>query len=79
MKYVDYIVSLDVLHHMYPKYYSNELILLAEDALRWFNEEFPRDSSALVYLKNLYASPSEALEDIWSKIQIIAEPFINRN
>jgi len=55
------------------------LFLLADDVLRWLNEEFTPDNSALIYLKNIYSSPKEAFEDIWPKIQMLTNPFIELN
>jgi hypothetical protein len=79
MKYPDFIMSLDILQRMYPKYYSNELLILADDVLRWLGEEFPQDSSALAYLKSIYDSPYEALEDVWTKIQLILGAIMDVN
>ncbi len=79
MKYIEFVGSLDILHRADPKYYSHELLLLAEDVLRWINEEFAQDNSALVYLKSLYHSPSEAVDDLWNKIQLLVAPFMELN
>lgn len=75
MKYVDLIWLLDLLHRYYPRYYSSELLTLAEDILQWFNDELPEGSSSLVYLQNLYASPSEALQAIWNEVLLMAGPY----
>jgi len=72
MKYADFIFSLDLLHRLNPNYYSSELLLLADDVLRWVNDELTQDNSALIYLRHLYNSPKEAIEDIWPKIQLLA-------
>ena len=79
MRYLEFINILDLLSRYYPKYYSNELLLLAEDILKWMNDELPHDSSTLVYLKSLYDSPATALKTIWNEIQLLAGPFIFKN
>lgn len=75
MKYLDLLLATDWLRRYYPKYYSNELMLLVDDILKWFDEELPEDSSTLVYLKSLYDSPSEALRSIWNEIQLLMGPY----
>ncbi|HEY9005707.1 hypothetical protein [Ohtaekwangia sp.] len=71
MKYLDFLLALDVLYRYYPKYHSNELFILADDIWKWMNNELPEDSSTLVYLKSCYNSPSEALSAVWKEIVLI--------
>jgi hypothetical protein len=75
MKYVEFLWALDVLARYYPKYHSNELLLLADDILKWLNNELPEDSSKLVYLKSIFASPTDAVMILWREIQLLAGPF----
>ncbi|SKC88650.1 hypothetical protein [Ohtaekwangia koreensis] len=75
MKYVDFLMALDLLSRYYPKYHSNELFLLADDIWKWINNELPEDSSALIYLKSLYSSPTEALSAVWKEILLITGSF----
>lgn len=79
MKYIDLIYMLDLLARCYPRYHSNELLLLADDILKWFNNELPSDSSTLIYLQSMYDSPATALKAIWKEIQLMAGPFLNIN
>lgn len=79
MNYLNLILSLDTLCRFYPKYFSNEYLILAEDILKWLNGELPEDSSTLVYLKDLYNSPTEALQLLWQEIQLLAHPFRDLN
>jgi hypothetical protein len=79
MKYLDLLFALDLLSKYYPKYYSHELLQLAEDVFKWLNNELPEDSSTLVYLKSCFDSPTDALKAIWKEIQLTAGPFINLN
>ena len=79
LSYLDLTWALDVLRKYYPKYYADEIILLAEDIYRWLNDELPSDSSTLAYLKSLYASPTEALRSLWNDVNLLAAPFTNRN
>jgi len=79
MKYIDLIYMLDLLARCYPRYHSNELLLLADDILKWLNNELPSDSSTLVYLQSMYDSPATALKAIWKEIQLMAGPFLNIN
>ncbi|MBS1950846.1 MAG: hypothetical protein OJF59_002252 [Cytophagales bacterium] len=71
MKYLDLLWASDWLRKYYPKYDSNELMLLVDDILKWLDEELPDDSSTLVYLKSLYRSPAEALLSVWKEIQLL--------
>jgi len=71
MKYIDLLLATDWLSCYYPKYNSNELLLLADDILKWFEGELPEDSSSLNYLKSLYDSPTDALISVWKEIQVL--------
>jgi len=79
MKYLDLIYMLDLLARYYPRYHSNEILLLADDIIKWINNELPQDSSTLVYLQSMYDSPTAALKAIWKEIQLLAGPFISLN
>jgi len=79
MKYLDFLWALDTLCRYYPKYHSNDLLLLADDILKWLNNELPADSSTLAYLQNYFDSPTEALKAVWREIQILAGPFAHKN
>jgi hypothetical protein len=76
MKYLDFLWALDMMYRYYPKYHSNELLLLADDILKWFNNELPEDSSALIYLKSCYSSPYDALMAVWKEILLISDTFL---
>ena len=39
MKYVEFLLALDLLAKYYPKYHSHELLLLADDIWKWINNE----------------------------------------
>jgi hypothetical protein len=71
MKYLDLLLATDWLSRYYPKYYGNELMLLADDIIKWFQGELPEDSSTLKYLKSLYDSPNDALRAIWKEMQLL--------
>jgi hypothetical protein len=79
VKYIEFLLALDLLSKYYPKYQSHELLLLADDIWKWINNELPEDSSALAYLKNYFNSPSEAFRALWKEIQLMAGPFMNLN
>ena len=79
MKYIELLLALDLLAKYYPKYHSHELLLLADDIWKWINGELPEDSSAMVYLKKYFGSPSEAFRALWREIQLRSEPFMNSN
>jgi hypothetical protein len=79
MKYFELLIALDLLSKYYPRYYSQELFSLAEDVLKWINNELPEDSSTMVYLKNCFGSPAEAFKSIWKDLQLTAGPFMNLN
>ena len=76
MKYLDFLWALDMMYRYYPKYHSNELLLLADDILKWFNNELPEDSSTLIYLKSCYNSPYDALMAVWKEILVISDTFL---
>ncbi|HYG20134.1 MAG TPA: hypothetical protein VD816_14450 [Ohtaekwangia sp.] len=75
MKYFDLIWALDMLYRYYPKYHSNDILLLADDILKWINNELPEDSSALIYLKSCFGSPREAVQAVWKEIILLAGSF----
>ncbi|MFZ6010269.1 MAG: hypothetical protein ACOYXT_07950 [Bacteroidota bacterium] len=79
MKYIEFLWALDLLSKYYPKYYSNDLLLLADDIWKWLNNELPEDSSSLAYLKSCFNSPTEAIRAVWKEIQLMAGPYINSN
>lgn len=79
MKYFDLIYMLDLLSRYYPRYHSSELLVLAEDILKWINNELPHDSSTLIYLQSMYDSPAAALKAIWKEIQLLSAPFLYIN
>jgi hypothetical protein len=72
-------MALDLLSRYYPKYHSHELFVLADDIWKWINNELPEDSSALIYLKNYFGSPTEAFRTLWKEVQLMAGPFSNLN
>jgi hypothetical protein len=79
MRYVDFLWVMDVLYRYYPKYYTSELMNLADDILKWFNNELPEDSSALVYLKSCFDSPYDAVKSIWKELQLLSAPWMRLN
>lgn len=79
MKYIELLFALDLLSKYYPRYYSNELFLLAEDVYKWINNELPEDSSTLVYLRSCFGSPTEAMKLLWKEIQLLSGPFMHPN
>jgi hypothetical protein len=79
MKYIEFLFALDLLSKYYPRYYSTELVALAEDVFKWLNNELPEDSSTLVYLKSCFDSPSEAFKSVWQDIQLMAGPHLHSN
>jgi hypothetical protein len=78
-KYLDFLLALDFLYRYYPKYHSNELLILADDIFKWINNELPEDSSTLIYLKSCFSSPKEALSAVWKEIVLLAGPFMRLN
>jgi hypothetical protein len=79
MKYLDFLWALDVLYRYYPKYHSNDLLILADDIWKWMHNELPEDSSTIVYLKSCFNSPTDALRSLWSEIQMLAGPYLKMN
>jgi hypothetical protein len=79
MKYLDFLLALDLINRYYPRYYTNEILILADDILKWFNNELPEDSSALVYLKTSFNSPNDALNALWKEIQLIFSSYLYLN
>ena len=77
MKYLDFLWALDLVYRYYPKYHSNEVFVLADDILKWINNELPEDSSTLAYLKSCFSSPREAVLAVWKEIMLVADPFSN--
>lgn len=75
MKYTDLLWMLDVLYRFYPRYHTHDLILLAEDIWKWVNNELPEDSAALVYLKTLFTSPTEAIQWVWDEIELLTGAY----
>jgi len=79
MKYFNFLSALDALYRYYPRCYSNEILLLADDVWKWINNELPEDSSSLVYLKSCFESPAEAFRAVYKEIQLLAGPFLFQN
>lgn len=79
MKYLEFLWALDTLSKCYPGYYSNHLLSLADDVLRWLNNELPTDSSALHYLKSIFDSPNQAIEHLADEIALLSGPFQHPN
>jgi hypothetical protein len=79
MKYLELLWTLDLLAKYYPRYYSTDLLLLAEDVFKWLNDELPDDSSTLIYLQSCFDSPTDALKTVWKEIQLLAGPYENLN
>ncbi len=75
MKYLEVRSAMDWLRRYYPRYYSNELIILMDDILQWLDGELAEDGSTLIYLKSLYKSPAEAVQAIWNEIQLLAGTY----
>ncbi len=79
MKYLEIIWALDFLGRHYPKFHSNEVLILADDILKWRNNELPEDSSTLIYLKSCFGSPYEALTRVWNEVLLLAGPYSRIN
>ena len=79
MKYLDFLWALDLLYRYYPRYHSNEVLLLADDILKWFNNELPADSSTVAYLQGCFDSPTEGFRAVWKEVQLLLGPFIHLN
>lgn len=79
MRYLDFLWMMDLLYRYYPRYHTSELMLLADDILKWFNNELPEDSSALMYLRTYFDSPYDAVKSIWKELQVLAGPWMRLN
>ena len=79
MKYLDFIWAIDVLYRYHPHYHANDLLVMADDILKWVNNDLPEDSSTLVYLRNSFSSPAEAIKAVWNEINLLAGPFLFGN
>lgn len=79
MRYLDFLWLLDMLYRHYPRYHSNDFLILADDILKWVNNDLPEDSSTLIYLKSCFSSPSEAMRAVWNELRVLAEPFLRLN
>lgn len=79
MKYLELLFALDVLSRYYPRYYSHEVVQLAEDVFRWINNELPEGSSTLIYLRSCFNSPADAVKAVWKEINLLAGPFLHPN
>ena len=79
VRYIEFLLALDLLARYYPKYHSHELLVLADDIWKWINNELPEDSSAMVYLKRYFNSPAEAFRALWKEIQMLSGPWLNLN
>lgn len=79
MKYLDFLWALDVLYRYYPRYHTNDLLVLADDIWKWCNNELPEDSSTLIYLKSCFSSPQEAFKAMIKELQLMAGPYLNLN
>lgn len=79
MRYFDIMWMLDLLARYYPKYHSNDILVLAEDVWKWINNELPEDSSTLIYLKKYFNSPADAIKVILKELQLRVGPYINLN
>lgn len=73
--YLDFLWALDLLYRHYPRYHSNEILLMADDIWKWINNELPEDSSKLIYLKSCFNSPREAMMAVWKEIMLLADTF----
>lgn len=79
MKHIELLWALNELSKYYPKYHSNDLLVLADDVWKWLNNELPENSSRIVYLKSVFGSPSEAFKAIWKEVQLMAGPYLYKN
>ena len=79
MKYLDFLWAMDLLSRYYPNYQSNDIMILADDILKWLNNELPEDSSSLKYLKSYFDSPYEAVSSIWKELLLLSGPFASPN
>jgi hypothetical protein len=79
IKYLDFVWALDAIYRYYPHYHASELLVMADDILKWMNNDLPEDSSTLVYLKSSFSSPGDAIKAVWNEINLLAGPFLFRN
>jgi hypothetical protein len=79
MRYLDFMLALNALYKYYPRFHSNELLIMADDIWKWMNNELPEDSSTLVYLKSCFDSPYDALKALWKEVNLLAGPYLNWN
>jgi hypothetical protein len=79
MRYLDFMLALNALYKYYPRFHSNELLIMADDIWKWINDELPEDSSTLVYLKSCFDSPYDALKALWKEVNLLAGPHLNWN
>jgi hypothetical protein len=79
MKYLEFLWIMDVLYRYYPRYYSSDLLVLADDIWKWVNNELPEGSSTLVYLQGCFSSPAEAMRHVWKELMLLAGPYLNVN
>ncbi len=79
MRYVDFLWLMDLLYRYYPKYHSSDLMILADDILKWINNELPEDSSALHYLRSCFDSPYDAVKAIWKDLQLLSSSWTRLN
>ena len=79
MKYLDIVWALDALYRYHPHYHTSDLMVMADDILKWVNNDLPEDSSTLVYLKSSFSSPGEAIKAVWHEIHLLAGPFLFGN
>ncbi len=79
MRYLDFLLALNALYKYYPRFHSNELLLMADDIWKWVNDELPEDSSTLIYLKSYFDSPYEAFKEVYNEINLLAGPHLRWN
>jgi hypothetical protein len=79
MSYFDFVYILDLLARNYPRYHTTDLLVLADDILKWFNHDLPSDSSTIIYLQSLYENPHTAIQSVWKEIQLMAAPYLSLN
>ncbi|HYG02893.1 MAG TPA: hypothetical protein VD927_10645 [Chryseosolibacter sp.] len=79
MKYIEFLLALDLLSRYHPQYHSSDLLILADDVLKWLNNDLPMDSSTMQYLQLSFGTPADALCVMWKEIQILAGPLMQRN
>lgn len=79
MRYLDFLLALNALYKYYPRFHSNELLMMADDIWMWINDELPEDSSTLVYLKSCFDSPYDAVKALYKEINLLAGPYLSWN